>query len=389
MTENHDGGIISQMGLIDRYLGLEWIKWFVLALLFLFSVLFIQAFSDDPDSFRYVSQPVGYAYLLNWVLGYFPWVLPISSFLATLVSLGFFSRNCELLALRALGKSSTGLAAPYLLLGLLVSSLCWFSKNWHDRWTNSGPRMSENPALSSFRMKIGQERIWHFTKFDERGLSGEGVHVYAYDGDGSDCYRIRAESASWTEKGWTFENARFLGFPTSRGVPMPREDGMGLEWKTEEVGSGFIVGERASPRLNKNFSRLSLLLQNDDPTTHLTLHKPPEALTYGKLVDLIESYPNPASAKLRPYELRRAHLLWSSPSCLVAVVCALAIGMRSKPTTLGRIAGVSLVGIILFYVVRTFCDALGEKGIVSGWFAVGIPYICVLAACSLQMLRNR
>ena len=135
--------------------------------LLLFSVLFIQAFSDDPDSFRYVSQPGGFAYLLNWVLGYFPWVLPISSFLATLVSLGFFSRNSELLALRALGKSSAGLAAPYLLLGLLVSSLSWFSKNWHDRWTNSGLRMSENPALSSFRMKIGQERIWHFTKFDE------------------------------------------------------------------------------------------------------------------------------------------------------------------------------------------------------------------------------
>ena len=46
------------MKLIDRYLGLEWAKWFALSMFFLFAVLFLQV-SDDPDFARSLLEQEG------------------------------------------------------------------------------------------------------------------------------------------------------------------------------------------------------------------------------------------------------------------------------------------------------------------------------------------
>ena len=85
--------------------------------------------------------------------------------------------------------------------------------------------------LDSFRMKIGKERIWYFGEFDEASWRGTGVHVYSYDENGSDSYRIRAETASRVGSDWIFENGRFLGFPSGKGLPVPNESGKGLNWE--------------------------------------------------------------------------------------------------------------------------------------------------------------
>jgi hypothetical protein len=47
------------------------------------------------------------------------------------------------------------------------------------------------------------------------------------------------------------------------------------------------------------------------------------------------------------------------------------------------------LGMLLFYLVKTFCDALGEKGIVSEWLASGIPYalIIIIAICHIRQNR--
>ena len=52
-------------------------------------------------------------------------------------------------------------------------------------------------------------------------------------------------------------------------------------------------------------------------------------------------------------------------------------------------AGIALLGAFLFYLMKTFCDALGEKGIVSEWVAVAIPYFFVVAGSFCLLLRNR
>ena len=143
-------------------------------------------------------------------------------------------------------------------------------------------------------MKIGKERIWYFAQFDETSWKGTGVHVYSYDENGSDSYRIRAESAFRDGNDWIFENGRFLGFPSSKGLPVPRENGKGLTWETPVLSESIIQG-RSSPRINKRFSGLRLSLPSDDPRIHVALRKKPANLTYGELTTVIEKYPHQSS----------------------------------------------------------------------------------------------
>lgn len=377
------------MKLIDRYLGVEWAKWFALSLSFLFAILFLQSFSDDPDFAQNLLEPEGRKKFFAWILGYAPWVLPVSCFVATVTSLSFLSKNRELLALRASGFSPMRLSKSFLVLGVILSWGCWVAVNSKDPPVGLDEGGEDALPLVSFRMKIGKERIWYFAEFHEASWSGSAVHVYSYDENGSDSYRIRAVSASWTGNSWVFENGRFLGFPSSKGLPVPRENGNGLNWEENPVWSESINKGRASPRINKRFSELRLSLPSDDPRTYVALRKKPENLAYGELTTVIQNYPHQSSAKLYPYRLRRAQLVGSAPSCLLAVLCGLAIGLRKKSSSVGSLAGVALLGAFLFYLLKTFCDALGEKGIVSEWAAVGIPYFFVLAGSFLLLLRNR
>ena len=377
------------MKLIDRYLGLEWMKWFALSMVFLFAILFLQAFADDQDFTRGLLEPKGRKKLLAWDVGYVPWVLPVSCFVATVSSLSFLSRNQELLALRASGFSSIGLSKPYVVMGVILSILCWVTVNSKDQTKGYDDQVKKELPLDSFRMKIGKERIWYFRNFDEALQQGKGVHVYSYDENGADSYRIRAESASRDGDDWTFQNGRFLGFPSSKGLPVPRASGNGLKWEVPPVEPESVIQGRSSPRINKSFSDLRLSLPSDDPRIHAALRKKPSSLSYGELTVVINQYPNQSSAKLYPYRLRRAQLAGSAPGCLLAVLCGLAIGLRKKSSSVGSMVGIALLGTFLFYLLKTFCDALGEKGIVSEWEAVGIPYLLVLVVCFLLILRNR
>jgi lipopolysaccharide export LptBFGC system permease protein LptF len=377
------------MKLIDRYLGFEWMKWFALSMSFLFAILFLQAFSDNFEFFSKFLDPSGRKEALAWVLGYMPWVLPISCFIATVSVLGIFSKNHELLAMRASGVSTFAVSKPLLLLGLLVSFASWFARDSQIQLVSGITQSGKGSTLVSFGMKIGQSRIWYFKEFDEAKGQGRGVQLYSYDQNGSDSYRIRAKSATWTENGWSFKEGRFLGFPSAKGIPVPRSNGVGMDWEANPVGFENGNQVRASPRIKKSFSALFLPLKKDDPFPHAALRKKPNSLTYGELATLLSEYPRQNSARLYPYKLRRAQLLWSGPSCLVAVLCGLALGLQRKTTSAGRIAGVSLLGMLIFYLVKTFCDALGEKGIVSEWLATGLPYalIIILAICHIRQKR--
>ena len=377
------------MKLIDRYLGFEWIKWFALSMAFLFAILVLQAFSDNFEFFSKFLDSSGRQEVLAWVLGYMPWVLPVSCFIATVSVLAIFSKNYELLAMRATGLSTFEISKPLLLLGVLVSIASWFARDSQIQLVSGLTQPKKESILASFGMKIGQSRIWYFKEFDEAKGQGKGVQVYSYDQNGSDSYRIRAKSATWTEDGWSFKEGRFLGFPSAKGVPVPNLDGVGIDWEENPVGFDNVNQVRASPRINKRFPALFLPLKKDDPFPHAALRQKPNTLNYGELVTLLSEYPSQNSAKLYPYKLRRAQLFWSGPSCLVAVICGLALGLRRKITSVGRIAGGALLGMLFFYLAKTFCDALGEKGIVSEWLASGVPYLLVVIIAVCLMRHNR
>ena len=332
---------------------------------------------------------------VHFVFDYLPWLFPIACFVSTLFTFSFLTKNRELLALDASGVSTLFLARPIFILALVCSILCWLSKDaekiidwFEDPLKSNLDRKKE--LVSSIRMRLESEnRTWYFQSFDLGNRIAKEIHLYSYDKAGNDLFRIKAKSGNLSKKGWELKDGKFLGFYSDKGMPAI-DDKNHIFWDlTAKPYLNSLELEKKSPRFNKKFSYLHMSNIHDNPRPFALLKTKPEDLSFGSLNELIDRFPSPFSAKLYPYKLRRAQLFWNAPACILAVMCAMALSIRREQTTVGFIVGLSFLWILAFYVVRAFCDAIGEKGILSEWIATGIPFIFLLITSIKMLWDNR
>ncbi|MEK9783934.1 MAG: LptF/LptG family permease, partial [Opitutales bacterium] len=93
---------------------------------------------------------------------------------------------------------------------------------------------------------------------------------------------------------------------------------------------------------------------------------------------LLTRFPNPDSHEMVPYQLRKAQLWWNGPACFVALLIGLGMASAGSSSTPSKLAGVSLIGALLFYLIRTLSDSLGEQQILSPLSSASLPYILIL-----------
>lgn len=381
--------------LIEKYLICEWLKWFCLCFLVLYSLLFLQFLNEESGAFLNENFAGFFVLFFEISTNYLTWLFPISCFVATLFTFSFLSKNRELLALDASGISFFLIARPIIGLASICCAFSWISRDSDilifeiNNLLNKGTKQN-SMEFSSFQMSLpAVNRTWYFQSFDMGKSLARGVHLYNYDENGNDLFRIRAESGFLTKSGWQLRNGSFLGFSSVRGIPVISTENQ-ISWdKTVNPVIGDSSLGLKSPRYNKRFSFLQLLEVHDDPKHFALLKAKPDSLSYRKLDELIQNFPRNDSQKLHPYRLRRAQLFWNAPSCLFAALCALALTLKREPSSTGFIVGLSLVWILGFYTLRTFFDSLGERGIISAWYATGIPYLAVLGISFLVLWKNR
>jgi lipopolysaccharide export LptBFGC system permease protein LptF len=380
--------------IIEKYLIFEWLKWFCLCFLVLYSLLFLQLLSEESKLFASDSFPHFIILFSRFGLSYLSWLLPIGCFVATLFTFSFLAKNRELLALDTSGCSTFFIIRP--IIGLAIGC-CFFS--WLCQDTEKLNRLLErsldqqklekNTQVSSFKMRLKSvNRTWHFQSFNIETEFAEKIHLYSYDDQGNELFRIRAESGNRSDKGWQLLNGNFLGFSSPLGIPIIKDDQISWDATSERFDMTFASGIK-TPKYNKQFLKLNLSHIHDDPEPFALLRTKPQNLSFERLTELIECFPHPNSPKLHPYRLRRAQLLWNVPGCFLAVMCAFALTLRKEHTSIGFIIGLSLLWILVFYIIKSFCDALGEKGILSDWVATGIPFMIVFAISIKLLCGNR
>ena len=358
-------------------------------------MLFLQLLGDNNELFFESSPLVFLDLFIQLVFDYLPWLFPIACFVSTLFTFSFLTKNRELLALDASGVSTLFLARPVFMLAFVCSVLCWLSqdkkkiKDWFE--DSQGSNLDDSKELvSSFRMRLESEnRTWYFQSFDLTNGIAKEINLYSYDRAGNDLFRIKAESGKLSKKGWEFRNGKFFGFYSAKGVPVI-DNKNNIFWDlTAKPYRNSLELEMNSPRFNKNFSELKMPHIHDDPKPFALLKTKPQDLSFGSLNEVIDRFPTPFSAKLYPYKLRRAQLFWNAPACILAILCAMALSIRREQTSVGFIIGLSFLWILAFYIVRAFCDAMGEKGILSEWIATGIPFIFIFLTSIKMLWDNR
>lgn len=381
--------------IIDKYLISAWLKWFILSFLVLYSLLFIQFLNEDNIFLgNGPSLPVIKLFLFKAVT-FLPWLFPIICFVSTILTFSFLAKNRELLALVSNGFSTLSISLPILGLALVCSVFAWFFQDterivdWFDANFDKHA-VSDDKKNSSFKMVLDKvNRTWFFDKYESDTGFAHNIHLYCYDDYGNDLYRISSQSGQKTKNGWKFNNGTFLGFGSSKGIPVIKKNNQ-LSWAPYLVRSDKKPSMNTNiPRYQKEFNEIELPHVKDDPEPFALLRVRPKDLNYKDLAKIVNSYPEPNSPKLLPYRLRSAQLFWNAPACFFAVMCALAIAIRREQYSIGVTIGLSLIWIIVFYIIRTFCEAFGKLGIFSDWISTGIPFITIFLISMGILWRNR
>lgn len=357
------------MRLLDRYLFVEWLKTFALAVVATLGVLLLEDIQDDLDDLlRWGASAreilVYYGYLIPTFL---PTILPISLLISILFMLGNLHRNNEITAMRAAGMNLFAITRSLWLVGLIMSTIM-LTLNGHlvpnavetSRTMQERFRMSHEASMLEVHqvgiiMHLGfdnrsEGRLWFMNRFSEFTYDGFGVTVYQRDPQGRETSRIMAREANFDEDSgyWTFIDGREFTFDPATGQAI----------------RSLVFQERAYPDLRES------------PVLMQTLNKRPDDLSLFEIRELLEAIPPSENPRMHGYAVRYQAILANPLSCLIVVGIGIPFavaGVRTNP-----IVGVSkAVGLFFaYFIVASVFRLLGEQQTipiaVAAWAPIGL-----------------
>ena len=223
----------------------QWGKWFGLSSFFLLTILLLQLISESSDQFLSDDLSAIFSWLSLRCLAFIPWILPIACFSATLLTVSFLMIKGEMTGILSCSFSVIYCFRSIFILGFLISIVAWLSMiYYHDFKQRLAFESTELSQESHFQMKIDTKRLWYFSRFNLERKRGENVHLYAYDSQGNDSYRVRAKKAYWdAQNHWVFENGQFMGFASNEGLPIMDSNSRKIVWDTDSKRSSSDSGK--------------------------------------------------------------------------------------------------------------------------------------------------
>ena len=101
--------------------------------LFLLSLLILQFVSEDLDIFSKANGDFDLGWLLIRCLSFLPWLLPVSCFLATFLTVAFLMMRGELMGILTCSFSWIYCFRSVIVLGCFISFLSWLFVIYGDQ----------------------------------------------------------------------------------------------------------------------------------------------------------------------------------------------------------------------------------------------------------------
>ncbi len=358
------------MRTLDRYLIREGLKALVLALTVLTSVYVLVNLLENVGRFLGVGARFGdvalyYVLLIPKMLPEVTWV---SVLLACVLSLGTLARHNEVLAMRMGHWSTLRIAAPLLLLGVIVCGGLWAVTEWlAPRTTALALDLSESRLgkASKYRRtrendiwyRAGEETLLHIGILQAREGMLREVTVFRLTPAFALVERVDAPVARWEGAGWVLEEATVRRFADGRLVGV-------------ETGVRYPLALREGPtdfaRIEKDPAEMGF----QELRRHIRRLLASGANVRRVLADL---HAKPALAVLP--------LLMG----LIGVAAALRVGRRGPMVSLA--ACILVAG--LYWLAFSFSLSLGRGEVLAPWLAAWLPNAVFGTAGVFALLRTR
>lgn len=201
--------------ILSRYVTREYLKVFCLSLTGLIFIYVVILFFQKVDLFIKYQAPFWliFEYLLYKIPEViFQWTLPYAVLVATLLTLGTFSRHSEITAMKAGGVSLYRITTPLFITALFVSFFSFLGNEYIVPLSNQKTRLllsvkvRKEEQTSLFKnYKIwyhGDRGIFNIQLLDSKEKVLKGLTLYQFDDQFRCTQRIDAREAKWMDGKW-------------------------------------------------------------------------------------------------------------------------------------------------------------------------------------------
>jgi lipopolysaccharide export system permease protein len=339
---------------VDRFLVMRFMEPFVFSL-GAFTAVYV--LGDFFDRFDELVQYRG----LNWIgLEYFllklpliiSQLLPIASLVGVLLAFALLNRSGEVLAFQGLGISRLEMAAPVLVIALLISL---FDFGFSETVVPITTRQAR--YIYTVQIKGGVEKgVFAFHRLWLRSRNGF-LTVYAYDGRnpptlyGITFFRMdpqhnllevhKADGAIWDGHQWQVSNAHLLQIAPDGTVNAISEAPFAIDFR---------------------------------PADFILVRQDPEEFSLSELNHYIHALKRKGLAP-GGYVVDR-DLKFATPlACLIMVALGVSLSLDPLPRhlSLGRSFSLGLVIGFGYWVILGFTSSFGHSGVLPPWLAAWLP----------------
>ncbi|MGB4600469.1 MAG: LPS export ABC transporter permease LptG [Trichlorobacter sp.] len=291
------------MGIISRYIAGAWLRMLLLCQAGFLAVYLILDFMEKFG--RFMRAGASFWIIVQFFLFKIPEMvvqsMPFAVLMATLLTLGMFSRSSELTALRSCGLSIPRIVTPLLWLGLVCSLLLLLNAEFLV--PHSYKRMEyvdkvlikKKDRTAVFRLN----NIWFRSNnlvlqakfFDPQAVVLKGVTVWEVTRSMEPARRMDAERAVYGKNGWHLEKVRIRSF-VSGTVPLQQVElqAIPLSLKVEDLR---LLDNKADSLSFRELSDYAHSLQSGgySASRYLTMMHAKLALPFGAFVMVVLGIP--------------------------------------------------------------------------------------------------
>ncbi|MDZ7721350.1 MAG: LPS export ABC transporter permease LptG [candidate division KSB1 bacterium] len=204
------------MRILDRYIALKFVGIFVFAIFAFLSIFVIVDLIENLDDFikNDASTRITVLYYFYYLPFIFVLILPVTSLLSSLFSVGTLARQNEIVAMKAAGISLYRILAPLLILGILISVLSLGVANYFLPGATERQNMIERVHLNKRKNVNRISNVWikddstnriSMRYFDVIENTGNVVSIRRFEGRELR-YRLDARKIIWKDSVWVLYN---------------------------------------------------------------------------------------------------------------------------------------------------------------------------------------
>lgn len=343
------------MTIITKYITREFLKLFLLCLGTCMALFFIIDLSMQYlDMFEKYNPPFILAvlmciYKLPQMLY---WLSPMAILLGIFLTLAIFSRNNEIIAMKASGISVYRIITPLLIMSICIMLLSFGNQELIVPYTTQKAEYIEHIRIKQKegRRLLQQNRFWYRSEdaicnidlFEHKTNTLQGITLYFFSSTFTLIKRVDARSGKWIDNSWHFYDVVIRTFGS---------DGL-LDIE--------MAGEKIIPL-------------KETPDDFKVARREPEEMSYAELHDYITKIEK-AGYKVPEY-IPYLYAKISFPFvCLIMPILAIPFALRiGRGGSVALGVGLSVLIGFIYFVAFNFGLSLGKGGLLppllSAWAA--------------------